>query len=340
MLRRPRRARRRRGARRAGGAADGRRRSSRGPRTRAGRPLLVKVYGRDAYDSQLLAKLWRTLWYQGGGPRLRLEPGAGGRARGARDAARGARRACRRATVVTAGEASAGDALLVLRDARRELRADELDDALLARWWRRSRGSATRGSRTCGSSPRRSRSWTARRGSSTSTARRSRRRPDQLAHRPRAAARRRPPRSPDPSERSPRPAPRSARTGVAALLPYLQAGAFGVPLRQALKAAGVDVDELRAAAAEAVGAEEPELVRLRRVTWWTLVQIALLALAVWTVLAAIGGLDYGAAAREPRRRVVVVGRGRLRRRAAAAAHAGRLDARLGAGPASRSGRCT
>src|SRR4029079_14940275 len=37
-----------------------------------GRPLLVKVYGRDAYDTQVLAKLWRTLWYQGPGPRLRL----------------------------------------------------------------------------------------------------------------------------------------------------------------------------------------------------------------------------------------------------------------------------
>ena len=30
-----------------------------------GRPLLVKVYGRDAYDTQLVAKLWRTIWYRG-----------------------------------------------------------------------------------------------------------------------------------------------------------------------------------------------------------------------------------------------------------------------------------
>ena len=33
-----------------------------------GRELLIKVYGRDAYDSQLVAKLWRTLWYQDAGP--------------------------------------------------------------------------------------------------------------------------------------------------------------------------------------------------------------------------------------------------------------------------------
>ena len=29
-----------------------------------GEPLLVKVYGRDAWDSQLLAKGWRALWYR------------------------------------------------------------------------------------------------------------------------------------------------------------------------------------------------------------------------------------------------------------------------------------
>ena len=33
-------------------------------RTPDGQPVLVKVYGRDATDQQLLAKLWRTLWYR------------------------------------------------------------------------------------------------------------------------------------------------------------------------------------------------------------------------------------------------------------------------------------
>ena len=113
-----------------------------------------------------------------------------------------------------------------------------------------------------------------------------------------------------------------------------------MPLRQALKAAGIDVDELRAAAAEAAGVEEPELVRLRRVTWWTLVQLALLALAVWTVLAAIGGLDYGAlrASLEDASwwwvaaGFVIAQLPRL--------DAGRLDARLRARRGSRSGRST
>ena len=33
-----------------------------------GLPLLVKVYGRDAYDNQLVEKLWRTVWYRDPGP--------------------------------------------------------------------------------------------------------------------------------------------------------------------------------------------------------------------------------------------------------------------------------
>lgn len=37
-----------------------------------GRPLLVKVYGRDAYDSQLVARLWRRLWYRGASLPIRL----------------------------------------------------------------------------------------------------------------------------------------------------------------------------------------------------------------------------------------------------------------------------
>jgi hypothetical protein len=38
----------------------------------AGQQLLVKVYGRDAYDNRVLAKFWRTLWYRNGGQALGL----------------------------------------------------------------------------------------------------------------------------------------------------------------------------------------------------------------------------------------------------------------------------
>ena len=37
-----------------------------------GRPLVVKVYGQDAADVQLLAKAWRYLWYRHGGETLTI----------------------------------------------------------------------------------------------------------------------------------------------------------------------------------------------------------------------------------------------------------------------------
>src|SRR5262249_54847914 len=52
----------------------------------------------------------------------------------------------------------------------------------------------------------------------------------------------------------------------AALLPYLQAAALGDSLRTALEPRAIDVDELRAQTAAAVGTEPPELARLRRVS--------------------------------------------------------------------------
>ena len=73
----------------------------------------------------------------------------------------------------------------------------------------------------------------------------------------------------------------------------MQPAAFGPPLRRALKAAEVEVDDLRAATAEAAGVEPPQLVRIRRVTWGTLIQLALVVLAVSTLIGAASGLDYG-----------------------------------------------
>ena len=55
----------------------------------------------------------------------------------------------------------------------------------------------------------------------------------------------------------------------------------------------MDLDALRKAAAAAAGVEEPELVPLRRVTWGSLVQIALIAIGAWVLIPAVAnvGLD-------------------------------------------------
>ena len=41
-----------------------------------GRSLLVKVYGRDAWDGQLLASAWSSLWYRGDTPTCRWAAGS------------------------------------------------------------------------------------------------------------------------------------------------------------------------------------------------------------------------------------------------------------------------
>ena len=77
------------------------------------------------------------------------------------------------------------------------------------------------------------------------------------------------------------------------LLAYLQAAALTPATRARLKFAQMDLDALRKAAAAAAGAKEPELVPLRRVTWGSLIQIALIAIGAWVVISSVAnvGLD-------------------------------------------------
>jgi glycosyltransferase 2 family protein len=103
----------------------------------AGEALLVKVYGRDAYDTHLLERLWRTAWYRGERERLRLS-----RIEAVEHEALvtllAAQAGVATAEVVTAAESSSGDALLVLRDASRplgELGPEDIDDAIVGLAW-------------------------------------------------------------------------------------------------------------------------------------------------------------------------------------------------------------
>jgi uncharacterized membrane protein YbhN (UPF0104 family) len=263
-------------------------------RSRDGESLLVKVYGRDAYDTQLLEKLWRTALYADDGPRLRrsrleavehealvtlLARGAGVPTR----------------DVLVAAEASTGDAVLVCRDAWRPfatLSASELDDETLASAWRAvitlgtariahhridpetlavaggEVGVVDLDRATIAARPEHVLVDRAQLHSALAA----------LAGIDRAVAAAFAALGPD---------------GLGTLLPYLQPAGFGRGLARALDTAGIDVDELRARTAAAAGTDAPELVRLRRVTWGTLLQIALLALAVSAVVGGLSGLDYG-----------------------------------------------
>jgi glycosyltransferase 2 family protein len=258
-----------------------------------GQRLLVKVHGRDAYDDQLLSKLWRALWYQGAGPGLRLS-----RSQVAEHEAfvtllaRNARVATRE--VVTAGTTVDDDALLVLRGAVRplhDLSAAEVDDELLLRAWRvlalladsniahlridpftvalvgGELGLIDFGAAKI--APRADQLMTDRAQLLVTTA---------------AVAG---------SERALAAALESlGADGMTSLLPYLQSAALGGRLREVLKNSEVDVEGFRKKAAQAVGAEPPELVKLRRVTWATVLQLALLALAATAILSVAVNVDW------------------------------------------------
>jgi uncharacterized membrane protein YbhN (UPF0104 family) len=259
----------------------------------SGRPLTVKVYGRDAYDTQLIAKLWRTLWYQDGGAPLRL-----GRRQAAEHEAFVTLLARNGGVptrdVVTAGETVAGDALLVLRGPARPLESlapGELDDELLRRSWRTLEllgkaniahlqidlasvavdGDEVLLADFAGAtvSPSRDQLQTDRVQLLVTTA--------TVAGADRAVAA----------------AVESLGTdGAATLLPYFQSAALRTPLRTSVKTAGIDMDELRETIAVAVDAQVPDLVKLRRITWWTAIQIALLVLAATAVISAASSIDW------------------------------------------------
>ena len=258
-----------------------------------GRPLLVKVHGRDAYDNQLIEKLWRTLWYRDAGPSLRWS-----RSQAVEHEALVTLLAHSAGVathdVVRAGSVSGGDVLLVLRGEARpfgELADAEVDDEVAAAAWRalaRLHGAnvAHRRIDPATLAAVDGELGLVEFGSGTAAPR-----DDQLAtdraqllvttavrlgeERALAAAHQ-----------------ALGRDGVATLLPYLQEAALEGRLRHAADAAGVDVDLLRGEAAVLTGEDEPKIARLRRVTWRSLLETALLLLAALAILSFATGIDY------------------------------------------------
>ena len=251
----------------------------------AGRPLLIKVYGRDAYDRQLLARAWRRIWYRRPGP-----SGALGQLEAAEHEAfvtlLAARGGVATREVETAGETTAHDALLVLRGEVFGLGEERLPEvwSALARLGELRiahqriepstavvvdgrAGFVDFGMAAVG--PDEHQLGTDRAQLLVTTA--SLAGPERALDAAVAAL---------------------GAAGVAGLLPYLQTAAFSPSLRRVLKAANVDVDELRKQAAAVAGVEPPELVKLRRVSLWSIGQIALLVLASTSILTAAAHVDW------------------------------------------------
>lgn len=81
--------------------------------------------------------------------------------------------------------------------------------------------------------------------------------------------------------------------GMAEIVPYLQRAAMGPSLRAELGSddARLDLDDLRAAAAGAASVDEPKLAKLRRVSAGTLVQAALILAAGYFLISSFAGVD-------------------------------------------------
>ena len=260
----------------------------------AGRPLLVKVYGRDAHDNQLVSALWRGVWYRGGGVPIRL-----GRLQAAEHEAfvtlLAERAGLATREVVTAAATVDDDALLVLRGAAlpaADLPPEEIDETFLADAWRalalldgakiaHQQIDATTLARVDGGvgfvdfgranvAPDVMRLLTDRVQLLVTTA--------SLAG----------------SERALRSATDAlGADGLVELLPYLQEAAVSPQLRRQLKATEIDVDDFRDAVVAATGIEPPDPVKLRRVTWWSAVQLVLLVFVSYTIIDAASGVDWG-----------------------------------------------
>ena len=74
------------------------------------------------------------------------------------------------------------------------------------------------------------------------------------------------------------------RDGFVAVLPYLQEASLPPFVRATLHSRHIDLDTVRSELAEPLGVEDIELVKVRRVTWKSFLNLALLAIAAYTII--------------------------------------------------------
>jgi uncharacterized protein (TIRG00374 family) len=257
----------------------------------AGTPIVVKVHGRDARDTQLLARLWRSVWYRDAAP-----PALSRQQQVEHEGfvtMLAAARGVPALQVVVAGSTDSKDALVVLTGGGTSLAdldgSSVHDDDLAAVWSAVARlhsAGMAHGSLT-------PRTFDRRDGEVlltdlspvTLVPSEDQRRTDQAQtlvstaivvgiERAVVAA-----------------AEQLGDDGVQRMLAYLQVPAMSIPLRRAVRDAGLDLDALRSAAAGVVGVEEPEIAELRRVSPRTLLMIALLVMVAAALITALGEVD-------------------------------------------------
>jgi uncharacterized membrane protein YbhN (UPF0104 family) len=79
--------------------------------------------------------------------------------------------------------------------------------------------------------------------------------------------------------------------GLAEVLPYLQPAVLDRPTRRAVRQAEWSLNEMRRAAAQTSGSEPPELEKLRRVTWHSVILVALIGIVAYTLISMLAGVN-------------------------------------------------
>jgi uncharacterized membrane protein YbhN (UPF0104 family) len=80
--------------------------------------------------------------------------------------------------------------------------------------------------------------------------------------------------------------------GLAALLPLLQLPVLTPSQRRRVRETGLDLDALRTESADMAGADPPELQRIQRVTWRSVIRVLLPVIAILALLSAAGDIDW------------------------------------------------
>jgi uncharacterized membrane protein YbhN (UPF0104 family)/tRNA A-37 threonylcarbamoyl transferase component Bud32 len=267
-----------------------------------GSPVLVRVYGRDAADAQLLAKAWRFAWYRDSGPTLTLS-----RLQQVEHEAYLTLLAERAGVsvpdVVAAGRAGAGDAVLAMRvppgsSPLQELEGSQVTDHVLAGVWEQverlheagiAHGGLNASNVLIGSNGHVTIVDFGASSSSATSDRLGADRAELLVSTTLLVG----------EERALRAAERAAGGEALSLaLAFVQAPALTPILRRRVHDRHYGLDDLRKSAARRSGVEVPELVQLRRVSPRNIVMVAATGVAAFLLISQLGEIDLSDVADE------------------------------------------
>jgi uncharacterized membrane protein YbhN (UPF0104 family) len=251
-----------------------------------GEPLVIKVYGRDAWDSQLVTQAWRFLWYRHSTARLRTTREAQVEHEGLLLLLAGSA-SIAVPRVRAAGRSVSGDAVLVTEPVAEPAAVGELD-----RLWT-ALGAAHEAGLSPGAIDADHLGWTASgegvigewAGGTTAPAE-VQRLQDRAQLLVASAVLQGRSRAIDAALAALGP------DGATEVLPYLQESSVPPQMRRRIDHLDDTIDDVRNGISSRLGIEQPDLVQLRRVTVGSVVQVALLVLAGSALVSGLAGLDF------------------------------------------------